>query len=143
MKIWKQDFNIESLNVGGMNTIGSHIGIEFIEFGDDFLRAKMPVDERTIQPARILHGGASVVLAETLGSVASVLCIENGSKKMPVGLEINANHLSPGRFGSYVIGTCRPIRIGKSIHVWNIEITSPEGKLICVSRLTTAIVDRS
>lgn len=143
MKIWKQDFNIESLNVGGMNTIGSHIGIEFIEFGDDFLRAKMPVDERTIQPARILHGGASVVLAETLGSVASVLCIENGSKKMPVGLEINANHLSPGRFGSYVIGTCRPIRIGKSIHVWNIEITSPEGKLICVSRLTTAIVDRN
>lgn len=143
MKIWKQDFNIESLNVGGMNTIGSHIGIEFIEFGDDFLRAKMPVDERTIQPARILHGGASVVLAETLGSVASVLCIENGSKKMPVGLEINANHLSPGRFGSFVIGTCRPIRIGKSIHVWNIEITSPEGKLICVSRLTTAIVDRN
>lgn len=143
MKIWKQDFNIESLNVGGMNTIGSHIGIEFIEFGDDFLRAKMPVDERTIQLARILHGGASVVLAETLGSVASVLCIENGSKKMPVGLEINANHLSPGRFGSFVIGTCRPIRIGKSIHVWNIEITSPEGKLICVSRLTTAIVDRN
>lgn len=143
MKIWRQAFNLESLNASGMNTIGSHIGIEFIEFGDDFLRAKMPVDERTIQPARILHGGASVVLAETLGSVASVLCIEDTSKKMPVGLEINANHLSPGRFGTHVIGTCKPIRVGKNIHVWNIEITTTEGKLICVSRLTTAIVDRN
>ena len=143
MKIWRQEFNLESLNASGSNTIGSHIGIEFIEFGDDFLKAKMPVDERTIQPARILHGGASVVLAETLGSVASVLCIEDTTKKMPVGLEINANHLSPGRFGTYVIGTCTPIRVGKNIHVWNIEITTAEGKLVCVSRLTTAIVDRN
>jgi 1,4-dihydroxy-2-naphthoyl-CoA hydrolase len=141
MKIWKQDFTLEGLNASSVGTIGSLIGIEFIEFGDDFLRAKMPVDDRTVQPARILHGGASVVLAETLGSVASVLCIENRAKKMPVGLEINANHLSPGRYGTNVIGTCRPIRIGKTIHVWNIEITTPEGKLVCVSRLTTAIVD--
>ncbi len=142
MKIWKQDFTLEGLNSVSTNTLGTHIGIEFSDFGDDFLSATMPVDERTVQPARILHGGASVVLAETLGSVASVLCLADMTTQMPVGLEINANHLSPGRFGTYVIGTCRPIRIGKSVHVWNIEIKSPEGKLICVSRLTTAIVDR-
>ena len=142
MKIWKQEFNLEGLNNISANTLGTHIGIEFNDFGDDFISATMPVDERTVQPARILHGGASVVLAETLGSVASVLCLEDMTQKMPVGLEINANHLSPGRFGTYVIGTCRPIRIGKTVHVWSIEIKSPEGKLICISRLTTAIVDR-
>jgi 1,4-dihydroxy-2-naphthoyl-CoA hydrolase len=142
MKIWKQEFNLEGLNSISANTLGTHIGIEFSDFGDDFLSATMPVDERTVQPARILHGGASVVLAETLGSVASVLCLADMTKQMPVGLEINANHLSPGRFGTHVIGTCRPIRIGKTVHVWNIEIKSPDGKLICVSRLTTAIVDR-
>ncbi len=139
--IWKQKFTLEGLNSSSSDTLGTHIGIEFTNFGDDFLEATMPVDNRTVQPARILHGGASVVLAETLGSVASVLCLEDMTKKMPVGLEINANHLSPGRFGSYVIGTCRPVRIGKSVHVWSIEIKSPEGKLICVSRLTTAIID--
>jgi 1,4-dihydroxy-2-naphthoyl-CoA hydrolase len=142
MKIWKQDFTLEGLNNSSENTLGSHIGIEFTDFGDDFLVATMPVDERTVQPARILHGGASVVLAETLGSVASFLCLDDMTKQMPVGLEINANHLSPGRFGSYVIGTCRPIRVGKTVHVWNIEIKSPEGKLICISRLTTSVVSK-
>jgi 1,4-dihydroxy-2-naphthoyl-CoA hydrolase len=142
MKIWKQEFTLEGLNTTSKNTIGEHIGIEFIDFGDDFISAKMPVDERTVQPMRILHGGASVVLAETLGSVASTLCIEDWSKKTAVGLEINANHLSPGRFGSFVVGTVRPVRVGKSVHVWNIEIKTPEGKLICVSRLTTAIIER-
>jgi 1,4-dihydroxy-2-naphthoyl-CoA hydrolase len=142
MKIWKHEPTIDFLNQTSANTLGEHIGISFTAIGDDYLEATMPVDERTVQPARILHGGASVVLAETLGSVASVLCIEDITKKMPVGLEINANHLSPGRFGTHVIGTCRPIRIGKTVHVWNIEIKTPEGKLICVSRLTTAIVDR-
>jgi 1,4-dihydroxy-2-naphthoyl-CoA hydrolase len=141
MKIWKRDFSIESLNDTGKNTIGDLIGIRFTDFGDDFLEATMPVDERTIQPARILHGGASVVLAETLGSVASVLCLAEDARKMPVGLEINANHLSAGKFGTTVIGTCKPIRVGRNIHVWNIEIKSTSGKLICVSRLTTSIID--
>lgn len=140
--IWKQQPTLELLNASSQGTIGGYIGIQFIEIGDDFLRATMPVDERTVQPARILHGGASVVLAETLGSVSSWLCLDDMNRQMAVGLEINANHLSPGRFGTHVIGTCRPIRIGKTVHVWNIEITTPEGKLICISRLTTSIIDR-
>lgn len=141
MKIWKQTFDLALLNQTSINTIGSHIGIQFSAFGDDFLEATMPVDERTIQPAGILHGGASVVLAETLGSVASLLCLSDFTKKRPVGLEINANHLSAVPLGGSVIGTCRPIRVGRNIHVWNIEIKTPQGKLVCVSRLTTAIVE--
>jgi 1,4-dihydroxy-2-naphthoyl-CoA hydrolase len=142
MKIWKHEFSLEGLNALNENTMGRHLGIEFIDFGDDFLVATLPVDERTVQPMRQLHGGASVVLAETLGSVASNLCLTDYTKQAAVGLEINANHLSPGRFGTHVIGTVRPIRVGKTVHVWNIEIKSPEGKLICVSRLTTAIIER-
>ena len=143
MKIWKHEPSLEGLNASGRGTIGELIGIEFIDFGDDFLTAKMPVDERTIQPMRQLHGGASVVLAETLGSVASLLCLEDWTKQAAVGLEINANHLSPGRFGTYVIGTVKPVRVGKTVHVWNIEIKTPAGKLVCVSRLTTAIINKA
>lgn len=141
MKIWKHELTLEGLNASGRGTIGEHIGIEFVDFGDDFLVAKMPVDARTIQPMRQLHGGASVVLAETLGSVASLLCLSDWTKQAAVGLEVNANHLSPGRFGTEVFGTVRPIRVGKTVHVWNIEIKTSEGKLICVSRLTTAIIN--
>jgi 1,4-dihydroxy-2-naphthoyl-CoA hydrolase len=143
MKIWKHEPSLEGLNASGRGTIGELIGIEFIDFGDDFLTAKMPVDERTIQPMRQLHGGASVVLAETLGSVASLLCLPDWTKQAAVGLEVNANHLSPGRFGTEVFGTVRPVRVGKTVHVWNIEIKTSEGKLICVSRLTTAIINIS
>jgi 1,4-dihydroxy-2-naphthoyl-CoA hydrolase len=139
MKIWKTDFTLEGLNQSGANTIGEHIGIEFISGGDDFLTARMPVDHRTVQPFGILHGGASVVLAETLGSLASMLCIDI-TKNKAVGLEINANHLKGVPAGSYVEGTVRPIRIGKTIHVWNIEICNPKGELCCISRLTVAII---
>ena len=141
MKIWKHEPSLEGLNASGRGTIGEHLGLEFIDFGDDFLVAKMPVDERTIQPMRQLHGGASVVLAETLGSVASLLCIADWTKQAAVGLEVNANHLSPGRFGTHVIGTVTPIRVGKTVHVWNIEIKTTEGKLVCISRLTTSIIN--
>jgi 1,4-dihydroxy-2-naphthoyl-CoA hydrolase len=140
--IWKTQPLLEAANNAGVNALPSHLGIEFTEFGDDYMVAKMPVDHRTVQPFRILHGGASVVLAETLGSVASLFCIDI-SKQQAVGLEINANHLSSAREGTVVYGTVKPIRIGKTIHVWNIEIKDEKGKMICISRLTVAVVERS
>jgi len=137
--IWKQQTTLEFLNSLGVNTLGGHLGIEFTEIGDDFLIAKMPVDSRTIQPFGILHGGASVVLAETLGSVASTLCIADVTKQTAVGLEINANHLRSVRSG-FVYGKVTPIRVGRSVHVWNIEITDDTGKLSAISRLTTMVI---
>ena len=143
MMIWKTPPTLEILNDIGKDSMSGYLGIEFTEFGDDFMTASMPVDHRTVQPFRILHGGASVALAETLGSVASVMCLSDMLKYQAVGIEINANHLSSAREGSLVYGTVRPIRIGRTIQVWNIEIKNAEGKLICVSRLTVAIVERS
>jgi 1,4-dihydroxy-2-naphthoyl-CoA hydrolase len=139
MRIWKTDFTLEGLNDTGHQTMVSHLGIEFTEAGDDFLVARMPVDHRTVQPFGILHGGASVTLAETIGSVASVLCIDL-SKQRAVGLEINASHLKGVPSGQFVFATVRPIRLGKTIHVWNIEIRNEKGDLNCVSRLTMAII---
>ena len=143
MMIWKIPPTLDVLNDINKNSMGEHLGIEFTEFGDDFITASMPVDHRTVQPFRILHGGASVALAETLGSVASVLCLSDMSKYQAVGVEINANHLSSAREGTVVYGTVRPIRVGRTMQVWNIEIKNAEGKLICVSRLTVAVVERS
>ena len=140
--IWKIIPALETLQQIGVNSMSDALGIEFVEYGNDFLTAKMPVDHRTVQPFRILHGGASVALAETLGSTASVLTLEPGAKKQVVGIEINANHLSSAREGSWVFGTVKPIRIGRTIQVWNIEIKDENEKLICVSRLTCAIVER-
>lgn len=136
MKIWKQDFSLEGLNSMSANTLVGHLDIEITEFGEDYLKGRMPVNSNTVQPMRILHGGASVVLAETLGSIASTLCIEDLTQKQPVGLEINANHLRSVPEGSYVEGICRPIHLGRSTHVWNIELFNPEGKKTCISRLT-------
>ena len=140
--IWKIKPALETLQQIGVNSMSDTLGIEFVEYGDDFLTAKMPVDHRTVQPFRILHGGASVALAETLGSIASVLTLEPNTKKQVVGIEINANHLSSAREGSWVFGTVKPIRVGRTIQVWNIDIKDESGKLICVSRLTCAIVER-
>ncbi|MEN0002615.1 MAG: hotdog fold thioesterase [Bacteroidota bacterium] len=139
--IWKQPFTAEGLNNLHPNTLVHHLGIEFTDSGDDYLTAKMPVDHRTKQPMGLLHGGASVVLAETLGSVASMICLEDVTTHAAVGLEINANHLKSAREG-YVYGTVKPIRIGRRIHVWNIEIHNEAQQLICVSRLTIAIVEQ-
>ena len=119
----------------------SHLGIEFTRIGDDYLEARMPVDHRTVQPMGLLHGGASCVLAETMGSVASFLCIEDPAKETAVGVEINANHLRPAIKG-FVTGKVSPLRIGRKLHVWNIEIKDEEGRLICVSRITIAVVQR-
>ena len=140
--IWKAKPTLEQMNALGNNTMMSALSIEIVEIGDDFILAKMPVDARTVQPMRILHGGASVVLAETLGSYASTLCIADNPKKQAVGIEINASHLSSAREGAFVFGKVTPVRVGKSMHVWQIEITDAAGKLVCISRLTVAIIER-
>jgi len=139
MSIWYEDFTIENVRTLRNNTLNKHLGIEFLEIGTDYILAKMPVDDRTRQSRGMLHGGASCVLAESLGSIASNLCI-NMRKQKAVGLEINANHLRPV-FKGFVTGKATPINLGKSIHVWNIDISNEAGKLNCISRLTTAIVD--
>lgn len=118
----------------------AHLGIEFTQIGDDFIEAKMPVDHRTHQPAGLLHGGASVALAETLGSVAATCCIDR-TKQQCVGLEINANHIKSVRSG-YVIGVAKPIHIGKKTQVWEIKITNEQLELVCVSRITIAVLDK-
>lgn len=140
MKIWKHTMSIDGLQNTCVNTLVDHLGIEFTRVGDDFIEAKMPVDKRTFQPMGLLHGGASVALAETLGSVASVGCIEDITKHAPVGLEINANHIRSGRSG-YVYGVVKPIKIGRRIHVWEIKIRDEQEKLLCVSRLTVSIIE--
>lgn len=140
--LWKVKPTIEQFNEITQNNLISNLGIEITEIGDDYIIAKMPVDVRTVQPTRILHGGASVALAETLGSYASGLCIADNPKKQAVGIEINASHLSSAREGTFVYGKVMPLRIGRTMHFWQIDITNEEGKLVCVSRLTVAIVER-
>jgi 1,4-dihydroxy-2-naphthoyl-CoA hydrolase len=140
LAIWHVQANIADLNARSTGTIVEHIGIEFLEIGDDYLKARMPVDARTIQPAGILHGGASVVLAETLGSVAALLC-EDPDKKHCVGLEVNANHVRSVRSG-YVYGVAKPLHIGSSTQIWEITISNEEGRLVCVARLTLAVLSK-
>lgn len=140
--LWKQDHDAERLQQTMRGTLPEHLGLTLEGIGDDWISVRMPVDKRTIQPYGILHGGASVALAESLGSLASVLCIEDPSAHTPVGVEINANHLRPVPEGRYVIGTLSPIRVGRRIHVWNIEIRDPDDRLVCLSRLTIMIVER-
>lgn len=141
-KIWKQPISVSILNSPpNTQTLVQHIGIEFTELGDDYLIAKMPVDHRTHQPMGLLHGGANVVLAETLGSVASAFCLDDIGKQTVVGLEVNANHLRGVREG-WVYGKVTPIRIGRTTHVWEINITDEQGRHTCVSRITIAVIDR-
>lgn len=142
MKIWKQPFDLELLNNLAKDTLLSHVGIVFTTFGENSLTATMPVDKRTIQPMGLLHGGASVVLAETLGSVASMLCLEDIKKQAAVGLEINANHIRSATKGQ-VTGVVTPIKIGRSVHVWRIEIYREDKKQVCESRITISVVDRA
>ena len=132
--------SLEAIHSFSQNTISNHLGIEFIEIGTDYIVAKMPVDHRTHQPFGILHGGASVVLAETLGSIASFMCMKPEQKQHAVGLEINANHVRSVREG-FVYGRVTPIHVGRTTHLWEIKITNEQNKLVCISRLTVAIVD--
>jgi 1,4-dihydroxy-2-naphthoyl-CoA hydrolase len=140
MSIWRQPGSIEEFHARSAGTVNGLLGIRLTEIGPDFLRGEMPVDERHAQPFGILHGGVSVVLAETLGSVASMMACEPGFGA--VGLEVNANHLRPVPKGGTVRALCTPVRIGRSVHVWNIEMRRDDGELSCVSRLTTAIIER-
>lgn len=137
-RLWFGDADVNDLNNRPNNHIGGLLGIVFTELGDDYLKATMPVDARTHQPFGILHGGASVVLAESLGSIASWLIIDQ-DKYMAVGLEVNANHLRPVKSG-LVTGICTPIHIGGKTHIWDIKIYDERGKMNCVSRLTVAVV---
>jgi 1,4-dihydroxy-2-naphthoyl-CoA hydrolase len=141
MSIWIYKVTAEDLNKLSEKTMVSHLGIEFTEIGDDYIRAKMPVDYFTQQPDRLLHGGASVALAETLGSIAANLCVDR-NKKMCVGLDINANHVKPCRSG-YVVGTTIPIHIGVSTQIWEIKITNEKNSLVCIARLTMAVLDKA
>jgi uncharacterized protein (TIGR00369 family) len=137
LAIWKSNPTLEHITQLQRGTMGEHLGIEMVEIGPDFLRGRMPVDERTRQPMGLLHGGASVALAETLGSVAGKMCLDPG--KECVGLEISANHIRAVRRG-YVTGTARPVHLGGRTQVWNVEIVDDGGKIVCVSRLTLAII---
>ena len=132
--------SLDEINETGKNTMTEFLGIAFTEIGDDHLTATMPVDHRTKQPMGLLHGGANVVLAETLGSVAASLTIDL-KKQVCVGLEINANHLKGVKSGR-VIGITTPIHIGKSTQVWEIKITNELDQLCCISRITMAILDK-
>lgn len=138
--MWFKNFTVEELNSRPKNHIGALLDIQFTQIGADFIEGTMPVDERTHQPAGILHGGASVVLAETLGSIASYMCIDP-DKYLAVGLEVNANHLRPVKNG-LVKGVCTPLHIGAKTHVWDIKLYTDKGKLSCVSRLTVAIIKK-
>ena len=135
----KANFDFANLNFLHIDSLPKHLGIEFVEAGEGYLTARMPVDKRTHQPFGILHGGASVVLAETLGSVASWMLLDNPETQRAVGLEINANHIRSVQSG-WVYGRCTPIHVGRSTHVWDIRITDEQDKLVCVSRLTIAII---
>ncbi len=137
MSIWKKAVTVEGLNANSANTVDSHLGIEFTEVGEDYLCARVPVNEKTRQPYGLLHGGVSVVLAETLGSCGAYCASPEGYKA--VGLDINANHIR-GVTSGWVTGTARPVHIGRTTHVWQIDLRNDEGELSCVSRLTVSIL---
>ncbi|MDP1931299.1 MAG: hotdog fold thioesterase [Gammaproteobacteria bacterium] len=136
--VWTRPITLEQTNAHAQNTAVSNMGIELTEVGDDYLTGRMPVDHRTVQPYGILHGGSSVLLAETLGSIAANHCVR-GENQRAVGLEINANHLRAVASG-WVTGTARPIHIGGSTQVWEIRIVNEEGKPTCISRITMAVI---
>jgi 1,4-dihydroxy-2-naphthoyl-CoA hydrolase len=140
MSIWFRQFTVDEVREFQRDTMGEYLGIEIVGVGPDSLEATMPVDHRTMQPDRILHGGASVALAETLGSVGGSMCVDRERFQI-VGQEINANHLRPAT-GGQVTGRAKPIHLGRRSQVWSIEITDDRKRLICVSRLTIAVIER-
>lgn len=139
--IWQQPLTLDALNAMSDESMGGHLGVEFVEIGPDYLRARMPVDQRTHQPFGFLHGGASVALAETVGSTAANCCVDS-DRHYCVGLAINANHVRAVREG-HVVGTARPLHRGRSTQVWEIRICDDEERLVCASRLTLAVKDRA
>lgn len=140
-KMWREDMDLDRVNELARGTIIEHLGIKYTELGHDFLRGTMPVDHRTIQPYGLLHGGASVTLAETLGSMAANMCIDP-SAHMCVGLDVSANHIRQVTAGR-VTGTARPLHLGSRTHVWEIRIDNESGKLVSICRLTMIVLERS
>ena len=141
MAIWfRDDVSVEEMNAMRAHTMLEVLGITFTAVGDDYLEGSMPVDDRTVQPFRILHGGANVALAETLGSLASWLCLDP-ERFYSVGLEINANHIRAMREGT-VTGTAKPIHLGRSTHVWEVRIRDEQERPVCVSRMTMAVLEK-
>lgn len=136
-RVWKQAISLDALRASAVNTAIAHLGIEFLEVGDDFIRARVPVDARTVQPYGLLHGGVAVVLAETLGSCGAAFAAPAGHRV--VGLDINANHLK-GASSGWVTGITRPVHVGRTTQVWAIELTNDAGELTCVSRITMAVL---
>ena|SRR3990167_2448646 len=141
MKIWQVKVDLKTLNKRSQNTMAEHLGIEFTEVGEDYLIAKMPVDKRTQQPLGIMHGGASCVLAETVGSTAANFCV-NPKTHFCVGLDINTNHIRSIRSG-FVIATATPFHLGKSTQVWSINIKNEDNQLISINRLTMVVLKKS
>ena len=139
--MFNSDLTLESLNQMSSESMVRHLGIEFIEIGEDYLKASMPVDTRTHQPFGVLHGGASVTLAETLGSVAANTVLTSRDQYC-VGQEINANHIRPVKEG-LVFGITRPVHIGRTSQVWEIKITDERDRLVCISRITLAVLTKS
>lgn len=140
MAIWTRTPNLEQMMEASRKTAVGHMGIEYLEVGDNYVKGRMPVDERTVQPFGILHGGASVVLAETLGSMAANCCLKD-PETVAVGLDINANHIRPVSKG-WVYGTATALHIGSATQVWEIRIENEQGKTTCISRLTMAVTKR-
>jgi 1,4-dihydroxy-2-naphthoyl-CoA hydrolase len=141
MSIWFQPFTLDAIQGYSRGSMVEHLDLRFTEIGPDFLRGTLPVDSRTIQPFGLLHGGASAMLAETLGSVAATHCVDM-SKFYCVGLELNSNHIRSARSGR-VTGTARPIHIGARSQVWEIRIEDEQGRLTCISRLTVMVLEGS
>ena len=139
--IWFTPFPLEEANRKGLDCANGHLGMELLEVGDDFLKGRMPVDQRTRQPAGVLHGGVSVALAETLASWAAAYVVDP-RRFHCVGQEINANHVRSVREG-WVYGETRPLHLGKTSHVWEVKITNSDGQLVCISRVTMAILSHT
>jgi 1,4-dihydroxy-2-naphthoyl-CoA hydrolase len=136
--IWKNQIDLALINQMNGKCLPGHLGIDVVEVGDDYIKASMPIDHRTMQPMGLLHGGASAALSETLGSIASLLAAGPFGSFSVVGIEINANHLKSGKSGT-VFGITKPVKLGKTLHVWNTEIYDENDDLLCISRLTVMI----
>lgn len=135
-----EKFNLSTITDISRNTMAEHMGIEYTEIGNDFLKAKMEVTNRTVQPMRLLHGGASVAFAETMGSIVGLMCIPDIKTHTVVGLEINANHIRGVKEGGWVFAICNPIHVGRTTIICEIKITNEQNKLVCASRITLAVV---
>jgi len=138
--IWKTNTSLEALNILGNNTLIHHLGIKFTEIGTDYLAAIMPITQNLLQPMGIMHGGATCVLAETIGSVAANLCVD-AQQYICVGLDLNINHIRQAKAGDIVTSIARPVHVGRTTHVWDIRIHNQEGKIIAISRLTVAVIN--